>query len=212
LGTVSGSFDINPAAVDLNGDKLADLGAQPSAPNAINVVVNTTQGFWLGVPSSLGPLRAGGSANGTISVNSQNGFSKAVSLACSASHPTVHCSLSPSSVTPGTGSALTVTTLGNSATLSLPASRLRPGWFYAVCFPLGAMVFSGIRLRNRRGRRGLGLDFLGCVLLAGVFFQAACGGGGRKPPGGTPAGNYTIVITGSSGTTQHSTTVSLTVQ
>jgi hypothetical protein len=51
----------------------------------------------------------------------------------------------------------------------------------------------------------------------GLIVQVACGGGassssGGGASGGTPAGNYAITITGTLGSTQHSTTTTLTVQ
>jgi hypothetical protein len=51
------------------------------------------------------------------------------------------------------------------------------------------------------------LFFVGCI-LAGLIFQAACGGGSS----GSKSVNYAITITGTSGSTQHSTTTTLTVQ
>lgn len=55
---------------------------------------------------------------------------------------------------------------------------------------------------------------LGCVLLFGTIFQAACGGESSTPVGtpGTPTGTYAITVTGTSGAIQHFSTIELTVQ
>jgi hypothetical protein len=52
----------------------------------------------------------------------------------------------------------------------------------------------------------LGL-FLGCFLFAGLIFQIACGGGSSHS-----STSYTVTVNGTAGSTQHSTTVTLTVQ
>jgi hypothetical protein len=46
-----------------------------------------------------------------------------------------------------------------------------------------------------------------------VLLWAACGGGGTPAgiPAGTPAGNYTLTLSGTSGTVTHNASVNLTV-
>jgi len=78
---------------------------------------------------------------------------------------------------------------------------------------LPAMLLGTLGLAPKpRGR----LLSYGIVLLlaGGCFLQAACGGGSGASgsTGGTPTGVYGIIITGAAGSTQHTTSVSLTVQ
>jgi hypothetical protein len=213
---VAGSFAGSPATADLNGDKLADLGAEPLTSTTIGVILNTTPGFWLGAPSSFGPLRAGGSATGTISVNPQNGLTNPVSLACSAPQSAgIQCSLSSSSVAPGANSTVTVTTTGNSAASRSQGGFSHPEWFYALCLPFTAIVFGRLGFGSKGGaKRRLSGIAIGALLLAGIVSQPACGGGSSSPRHnpGTPAGTYTITVTGTSGTIARSTNVQLTVQ
>ncbi len=56
-----------------------------------------------------------------------------------------------------------------------------------------------------------------CLLTGVCLLQVACGssgsvGGGSGGTGGTPAGAYAVTVIGTAGSSQHTTTVTLTVQ
>jgi hypothetical protein len=67
-------------------------------------------------------------------------------------------------------------------------------------------------------RRGLAFLLLCFALCASVAIQVACSssgsgnGGGGSGSGATPAGSYTVNITAVSGSIQHTSSVSVTVQ
>jgi hypothetical protein len=52
------------------------------------------------------------------------------------------------------------------------------------------------------------------VVVASVFLQTSCGGGSEIHQGSmdTPAGAYTITVTGTSGSSSHSTSLNLVVE
>ena len=153
---------------------------------------------------------AGVSATSTITVTSVNNFNSTVSLTCSvapvvAKGPTCgfnNASVTPTSTTPAT-STLTVSTTAATALLEHPSDRRSSGMLYAMFLPVGGMVLFGAGLGsgNARRRKLFGLLMLGLVLL-GLLVMPACssssggGGGGGSP--GTPAGAYTITVTGTS--------------
>jgi len=124
----------------------------------------------------------------------------------------------------GTFTATSVTISGNSpATTTLnikttarpvnTGSLLRGGPLYVTWLPVGGLSLLGFGVgAGFKRRRWLAGMLLG--LLAGlIVLQAACGNSGSTPTptGGTPAGTYTVTITGSSGSASHNTRVTLIV-
>jgi hypothetical protein len=227
LGNGDGTFQqaltfaagTNPAIgliADFDGDKAPDLVALNSGANAISVLLNTGTDFSISAsapsPSRVGP---GQSATATLTLTLLNAFDNPASLACSVQPSQVGsptCALSSNSVTfDSNGKAtatLTITAGSSGATLMVPrpyhgdSHPFSLGWL-----PVAAFGFMGMGLGcgdSRRRRRYL--FFVGCV-LAGLIFQVACGGGSSGPKSAI----YAITITGTSGSTQHSTTTTLTV-
>jgi FG-GAP-like repeat len=202
------------ALVDVDGDKAPDLIATNATSNSTSVLLNTGTDFSISAsapsPSSVGP---GQSATSTLSLTLLNAFDNPVSLACSvqpAQAGSPACSLSSSSVTfDSSGKAtatVTITAGAGAAALMVPRpyhADSRPfslGWL-----PVAAFGLMGTGLGCGYSRKRRHLFFVGCV-LAGLIFQAACGGSSPKSV------NYAITVTGTSGSTQHSTSTTLTVQ
>jgi hypothetical protein len=228
LGNGDGTFQqavtfpagTNPAIsalADLDGDKAPDMIAINASSNSVSVLLNTGTDFSISAsapsPSSVSP---GQSATSTVTLTLLNAFDNPVSLACSVQPAQVGspaCSLSSNSVTfDSSGKAtatLTVTAGTGAAALMVPhpyhgdSHPFSPAWLTVAAFG-----FMGTGLGCGYSRRRRHLFFVGCV-LAGVIIQAACGGGSS---GGFKSVSYAITVTGKSGSTQHSTTTTLTVQ
>jgi len=188
-----------------------------STSGAASVVV-TSAGFSLtSVALTPASVKPGGSAESTITVTPTGGLNpSSVKLTCTVTpvaNPAVACSLGSMTVTGGAGSAkLTVSTGGTQAALSEPAhgsGRL----ILALMIPGMFLCGAGIRKPNRRKLLAMGWVFL---VLTGCMLQMACGGYSPESSSSdsqTPAGTYTVKVTGSvSGAQQSTTSVSLTVQ
>jgi hypothetical protein len=72
------------------------------------------------------------------------------------------------------------------------------------------MALLGSGSRKRKWMAGLFI----VALVAFVGFQMGCGSESATPPTttGTPAGTYTVTVSGTSGTAPHTTTLTLIVQ
>jgi hypothetical protein len=165
-------------------------------------------------PTSLSIASPGQSAASAISVAENNGFTGAVNLSCSlpAAMSEATCSLNPSSLRSSGSVALLITTTAPSTVggrFTTPIGLLPGGTFLFCALLLVAVTKSRVRK--------LALGLLAATLLAAAF--VACGGGASSGGGGgggtnpgTPTGNYTLTVTGTSGSVTHSIQINVTVQ
>jgi hypothetical protein len=158
-----------------------------------------------------GTVSRGQRSTSTVTLAHLNTFDNPIALTCSVqpAQSAPSCSLNPNSVTfdaKGNATATLTISTGPAMASLVPASMRHGGrplgflWLSLAGFALmGAGL--GCRSSNRLVRVALG-----ALVLAGLIFQAACNGAG----GASQA--YTVMITGTSGATQHFTTTPLTVQ
>jgi len=155
-------------------------------------------------PLSPATVSPGSSATATVNITPQGGFIGSVDLFCvvtptPALAPT--CELQPeSTLADGNPHAVTLTVLTTGPSAAVAPSRSGTGLFYAVCLPLVGLVGTGVGLgsgqRQQRKRR-IRAMVLACTVFAGGTVLVACGGSGKsKVSPGTPAGMYTISVTG----------------
>jgi hypothetical protein len=208
----SGSCQIavtfTPTAGGSRSGTLTVVDSASGSPHTVSLSgTGANPGLGLAVPSggtSSATISAGQSASYTLSIGGA-GISGTALLSCTGAPKGASCLVPASqSVSSTAASTLNVTVTTTSRTLGAlrsPASG-RSTWWWALVL-LGVVVMQG------RGKpRTSPSRFAWLVLL---LFLGSCGGGGPNP-NGTPAGNYTLIVTATSGSVTEKVSLALAVQ
>lgn len=204
-----------------SGTRTGTVTLTDTAANSPQMITLSGSGIDFGMPSSGGTstIKAGATATYSLSISPVGGtFSSAVSLICAGVPAFSTCTLNPTSVTPGanpTTVSVSIKTTGTTAQLVLPGAAQRPMfalWTLTSGFGLFGMFLLGAGSGRKRGRMLL----LVMVLIVGTVFWVGCGTSHTTvapPPGNsTPAGTYTVLVVGTSGSVQHFSSLTLVVQ
>jgi hypothetical protein len=192
-----------------------DANNARSTSGVLTEIVNTADFSFASYPTSA-TVAAGQSGTFTLTVTPQGSFTSPISFSCSGLPALAVCAFSPASVTPNSStvtSILTITTTAQTATLASPFGR-GSSPLYAVLLVLPAMLLGIVGMAAPKPRKLLSYCLVfpllsGCLLLAACGAKSNSGSGGM---GGTPAGTYTVTVTGTAGSTQNTMALTLTVQ
>jgi hypothetical protein len=207
----AGNGPIWAAVADLNHDTAPDVVVSNSADNTVSVLLNIGTDFSISATAANPPKVARGqSSTSTVSLFLLTSYNSPVTLTCTvqpaASAPLCSFSQNPL-VFDAQKSAATTVTFDTGSTSAL---RGNPAGMKLVWLPVAGFALLGATVGSRR--RKLAIMMMSVLLAGGLMFQAACGSsGGTTPPPSQPQ-TYTVTITGTAGSHQHSTTTALTVQ
>jgi len=173
---------------------------------------DTVPPFDFGTPPASKTITAGQSAQFTLEMVGQPSFAGTVSFSCTSGMPQgATYSFNPPSVSPG-GSAATTTLTITTTPRNIAASwQSSPVVFACLFMALGLLLVP----LTGRSMQHMSLAGIG-ILIVVIGIMVACGGGSgatNNPPNpsGTPAGTYTITITGASGSISRTQNVTLVV-
>jgi len=159
--------------------------------------------FGLSSNLSSAAIPRGQSASATITLTPMNGFYELVSFSCSGLPNGASCDFSPISIVPGTTTSTTTLTLTTSGLTSNKEDRILPGTILALAGLVGLL---GLQKRARA------TCVIAVALFLGVLVLNGCGGGGSSGGGGGPKPTtFTATIVGTSQTTTHTTSFTVTV-
>jgi subtilase family serine protease len=190
-----------------------DISDVPSTTTTAATVMVNPAGppFSLSLNTSSFSVTQGSAVDVPVNLTLNSGFTGTVTFACTDPASESTCT-APAAQTKSGSYSFHITTTAATASLIRPFDRSSKV-FYAVLLPglLGILLTVGSRKRSLRGMRMLGLIM---VLGVSTMWLGSCGGSNNKSTGnpGTPKGQYTISVTGTSGSSTATASFKITVQ
>jgi uncharacterized repeat protein (TIGR03803 family) len=223
-GFVSGTV-LTLSATPVSGSTFVEWGGAcagtvactltPSAAASVTATFNVLAmpDFSLTPAATSFTVQPGGQGTDAITVAAQNGaFGSAIQLSCAVAGPAPMptCALSPASVTPGADSAVSMLTIAapTLAMVTPPFNAQLKSSLYSPWLPLGILGITLVAGSKKQRHRYWMISVFPVLLVA---LELGCGGGsGRNHVVQQPT-NYTVTVTGASGTIQHTTEVAVNV-
>jgi hypothetical protein len=215
-GTVTG---VNPTVTLPLGTSQVALVVNDGGVDSPAVAANVTVAdFQVNAPAGSASLARGQSTSFTITMTPQYGaFGAPINLSCAPGAADVSCSFSSASVTPGSTAATATLTVTAAATVGRAPSRSTPAYMalWLGTLPVFGMVFLAA---GRRRKRQMALLLM--LLLVLVASHVGCGGGATNQtqsssssssPSAPASKAVSVMATGTSGTLQHSSSVTVTI-
>jgi hypothetical protein len=203
---------------------ITDDATSPSSPQTV-ALSGAGQDFSMTSAAPPATITAGQTATFSVSVSPSGGFNQTVSFACAGAPSLSTCTVSPGSMTlNGTDAATLLVVVATTAHAGVfPESpRIAPPEGLNFRLELFFLALLALALLSGRTRRRIPQDYAAAVALPLIAWLCigitlvACGGGSQKQNSGTPAGTYSLTVSGtfSSGptTVTHNTKLTLVVQ
>jgi hypothetical protein len=199
-GSCTVSVTFTPTSVASESASLKVSASSANSPQAVSLTGTGTgsssSGPFTITPSSTGvSVVEGGTANYTITVAPQTGYTQTINFACSGPSGST-CSMTPKSLTmDGTTVKTTIlsvtTTGGTGAQAALRPAQHLGGIFYAL---LPFTLFGAVLFGRRNGWKAV----LMVLAIGLVMFMASCGGGSSSSTSGLAPGSYNVTVTATS--------------
>lgn len=198
--TINVTFTPTAAGTRTASVSIADnAGGSPQTVSVTGTATTQPPDFGLTTSPGSATIRPGGPGVFDITVTSENGFDSAVSFACSGAPSGYVCVFSPATVTPGGAAVSTSLSIGEDSAVASASPNSISGMLPGAAFACVLCCFVGFR------KRRLSLLLLFAVALSGLGLAITGCGSSMK------TSSSKVTITATSGSLQHTATVTLNV-
>ena len=208
VATLTGvtSLAVGTQSITANYGGASGFNSSVSSAVSVTVIAAATPDFSIALSPATATLASGSSATSTVTITPTGGFASAVTLSCSGLPSNSTCAFSSGSVTPSGSAATSTLTIKTGVSAVARLER-----FGEISFG-GLGLFGLIGVGLRRKRLALRLMGLAVALAGAAMVMSGCGSSHHAAGITTPAGTYTVSVTGTAGMTTHSSSFTLTVQ